>query len=41
MAMRKRPSKRKAVTTAPTKQATRKVKYRKQAKSLLKKQRTS
>ena len=42
MAIRKTPSKRKGVTTTPiTKQAARKAKYKKQAKSLLSKQRAS
>jgi len=35
MTIRKSPSKRKAVTTPPTKQATRKAKYKKTAKKLL------
>ena len=41
MAIRKTTSKRKGVTTPTTKQAARKAKYKKQAKSLLSKQRAS
>ena len=40
MAIRKTTSKRKGVTTPLTKQATRKAKYKKQAKSLLSKQKS-